>query len=400
MPKFRYTAADSHGQTVSGELFAADTSSAERQLRSRGLTSIELTPTENVAAPARLTDREAEQVVVALAEVSDSQLPLAAGLRAAAMECSNRRVAAALRHIAADIESGFAVESIMTERGKYLPAHVRGLVVAGARTNRLGSVLDQLVEHHLAIRETGRQIMASLAYPCLVLIGTLIFLVLMPFFIVPQFKTIFLEFELELPAATQALISLSDFARWLAVGSGKWLLLIVFVVAMASCLAGRWMLGSDWTHVVAASIPLLGPMWQWSAAAAFLRLLAILLDHGIPLPEALQLVGDGVPSPTMRGVARSLAEGAHQGRSLAEMVSSGRHLPVSILPFIHWGEKSGQLPEALRTMNQMLLTRIRVRTFVLKAIGPPVVFIITAVILGFVVLALFTPLVSLIQSLS
>ena len=153
MTRFRYIGEDTDGTRQEGELLAASDESARKQLVDQGLQIVELTPVgddDKTPAP-RLSPKESEDVVVAIAELSNSELPLVEGLRAAADEAASSRVAKALRQIAGDVEQGFALESVMSERGKFLPPHVRGLVAAAARTQRIGLALDDLVEHHRAI---------------------------------------------------------------------------------------------------------------------------------------------------------------------------------------------------------------------------------------------------------
>src|SRR5262245_20176374 len=142
MSTFHFTATDAQGQRIQGEIVAADASAARREVLARGLTLVEILPMPEARPPSRLSPRDVEQVVVALAEVSRSEMPLAAGLRAAAQECTSRRVASALRQIATQIEQGYALEAILSEHGRYLPPHVRGLIAAAARSQRLGIALD------------------------------------------------------------------------------------------------------------------------------------------------------------------------------------------------------------------------------------------------------------------
>jgi type II secretory pathway component PulF len=398
MPRFRYSALDSLGQSIQGELVATNVESAQLELSTRGLTCQSLTQVE--VAPMPLASGEAEQIVATLAEVSDSELPLADGLRAAARECINRRIVVALNRIADDIDAGHPLEHIMTARSHHLPPYLRGLVVTGARANRLSTVLGELVEHHLVLRDTHRQILASMGYPILVLIATFVLLGVTAFWIVPQFKLMFLEWELKLPAATQAMIGLSDLVRWLVLGPGIRVLISLVAVSIAICVLIRITFGNGIPHRLASTLPLIGPMWQWSAIAGYVRLLAILLEEGLPLSRALELIHESIPNPPLQRAAQRLAAGAAQGRSLHAMAAEMRAIPASIVPFIRWGEKVGQLPAALRTIHQLLLSRVRIRVVLLQSIGPPFVFIFTALVMGLISFALFMPLVSLLQGLS
>ncbi|MCB9940698.1 MAG: type II secretion system F family protein [Planctomycetaceae bacterium] len=402
MMQFRYIAEDAQGVRQEGELAADSADAARQQLVDRGLRVVELHPLggDHQQPVPKLSQKESEEVVIAIAELSSSELPLVEGLRAAADESVSSRVAQALRQIAADVELGYALDSVMSERDKFLPAHVRGLVAAAARTHRMGVALDDLVEHHRATREVWGKVVGAIAYPLIVLAMTLFVLAFLPIFIVPQFKQMFLEFELELPTITQAVIGLSDAILWFGDGPGLWIagtIGVVFLVLIALASLG---VGTPMTHRFTTTMPLIGPIWQWSGTAAFTRLLATMLECDIPLPDALLMTRDGLSDPEVREVAVLFARGVENGRSLSDVMSDLNRLPASITPFVRWGERTGKLPEALRAVTDMLLLRVQMRTMLLRSIAPPVVFILVGILVGFIIISLFMPLISLIQGLS
>ena len=240
----------------------------------------------------------------------------------------------------------------------------------------------------------------AIAYPMIVLGMTLFVLAFLPIFIIPQFKRMFEEFELELPAITRAVISISDAVIWLGEGPGLWIIAAVGVAFVALMLLTSYGIGTPSTHRFTTTMPLIGPIWQWSGTAALSRLLATMLECDIPLPEALLLTRDGIRDPEIRQVAKQFASGVEQGRTLAELLTESNRLPASITPFVHWGERTGKLPEALRAVTDMLLQRVQMRTLLLRSIAPPVVFILVGLLIGFMIVSLFLPLISLIQGLT
>ena len=402
MPQFHYVAEDTQGVRHEGEVSADSDDAARQQLRERGLRVVALSPVgaERGLPVSKLSQKESEEVVMAIAELSHSELPLAEGLRAAADEAVSTRVSRALRQIAVDVEQGYSIESVMGERGKFLPPHVCGLVVAASRTRRMGVALDDLVEHHRATREVWGKVLGAIAYPLVVLAMTLFVLAFLPIFIVPQFAQMFREFELELPVATQAVIAVSEAMQWFGEGPGLWFALTLSVVFIVLLVLASFGIGTPMTHRFTTTMPLVGPVWQWSGTAAFTRLLATMLEYDIPLPDALLLARDGVRDPEIREMATLFARGVEEGRSLSDLLAASNRLPASITPFVRWGERTGKLPEALRAITDMLLLRVQMRTLLLRSIAPPVVFILVGMMVGFIIIALFMPLVSLIQGLS
>ncbi|MCA9220749.1 MAG: type II secretion system F family protein, partial [Planctomycetales bacterium] len=122
MMQFRYIAEDAQGVRHEGELSANSDDTARQQLVERGLRVVELQPLGDAHGKpvSKLSPKESEEVVIAIAELSSSELPLVEGLRAAADESVSSRVARALRQIAADVEQGYALDSVMGERSKFL----------------------------------------------------------------------------------------------------------------------------------------------------------------------------------------------------------------------------------------------------------------------------------------
>jgi type II secretory pathway component PulF len=363
---------------------------------------IELTPASEVgksSAP-KLSQKESEDVVVTIAELSNSELPLVEGLRAAADEAASPRVAKALRQIAADVEQGYALDSVVSQREQFLPPHVRGLIAAASRTHRMGVALDDLVEHHRATREVWAKVLGAIAYPLIVLGLTLFIMMFLPIFIVPTFKKMFEEFGLELPAVTRAVITFSDSVLWFGHSPGLWVAMTLCTALVVLMTLACFGIGTPATHRFATTIPLVGPIWQWSGTAAFARLLATMLDYDIPLPDALVLTRDGVRDPEVREVAALLARGVEQGRTLSDLLAESNRLPASITPFVRWGERTGKMAEALRAVTDMLMLRVQMRTLLLRSITPPVVFILVGLLIAFTVISLFMPLVSLITGLS
>ncbi|MDA1055300.1 MAG: type II secretion system F family protein [Planctomycetota bacterium] len=125
-----------------------------------------------------------------------------------------------------------------------------------------------------------------------------------------------------------------------------------------------------------------------------------MLEYDIPLPDALLLARDGVRDPDVREVAMLFARGVENGRALSDLLTETDRLPASITPFVRWGERTGKLPEALHAITDMLLLRVQMRTLLLRSIAPPMVFIVVGILVGFMIISLFMPLVSLIQGLS
>jgi len=347
----------------------------------------------------RLSADQAADFLAELADVGGTGMPLAPGLRAAAEEASNRRIGAALRHIAGRIEQGVPLADALSENAQRFPTHVAGLVAAALRTSDLGPALEELVAHHRALRETWWHVAGSLAYPLFVLAFAMLIVAFLLTLVVPVFSEQFVEFQMELPALTLGVMEASNAFIRLFSGVRKWLTLGTLAGVAAMLVVARLLSGAARWRRLWETTPLVGSILSWTGAAGFARMLAVLLEHEVPLPQALRLTADAVTDGNVRESCHELAAGVEDGGSLADLIESKRRLPATLVPFVRLGEQQGTLPAALRTASEVFLGRVFLRAALLRSVSPTIVFLIVGAVVMLCVVALFWPLMTLIDGL-
>ena len=337
MAQFRYQATDDDGRTQTGEIAARDQDDAARQLSNRGLTVEHLAALDAAqlpAAPSRLTSSDAEELVTQVAEIGKANIPMSIGLRAAAAESTNGRVKHALEHLARGTDQGQSLEDVLNANAGSFPPHVAGLIAAATRTAQLGGALEELLDHHRQMRDIRWLVISSVIYPLLVIgMATIVFLYLM-LDLVPVFRKMFVEFELELPAATLSLIQVSDAFVAMTMGEHRWPALGVCTTTIVALLLIRLVAGSAGWRRFLGTAPLFGPIVNWTGAAAFSQMMGVLLDYDIPVPRALELTSDAVRDGNVREACRHLAVAVAEGQSLADVLEGGSYLPETLVPFV------------------------------------------------------------------
>ncbi len=395
MAKYRYTAVDSQQRPVSGHLDAAGTEQALQQLTSRGLraTADDLTEVpESAAVAGRLTAEEAGELGGRLADLANSRLPLGPGFRAMAAELPRGRLGSVLLDMADRLDAGATLEAAMDEQGKRLPGHVRGLVLAGLRSGRLGEAMQQftLIQHNR--QELVGRVKSALAYPA-ILISLLVGLfVLFGTTIVPQFKKIFDDFGFKLPALTEYVICLASPWAW------------PLVAGLAALSAALWFSATVaspvWLRRVFYWFPILGPMWYWTRLAEFARLMQLLLGQQVPLPSALALTAEGMEDPSLAAGCHRLAADVEAGCLLSESLARRSPFPASLVPLVRWGERIQTLGEAFGAAVELFERRALTYASLLETVLPPLMFLFVLISVGTILLALFLPLINLISHLS
>ena len=345
----------------------------------------------NSAGEIKITAAGAEAVLAQAAQASAAGMPLPAGLRVAASETDSRGVRRALLAVAEELERGRTLDDCLA-RCRGLPAPFRGAIAAAQQSGAFSPLIIQWLEARRAARQRLRNILASLAYPALaVLLASAVFLIF-SLAIAPVFSRMYEEFGLKLPLMTTMTLYAAE--------AGRQILLAVVPVALVSLLVLRLVGGSRGWSLLISSLPLIGLPWHWTGSAELLRLIGLLVEHRVPLPQAIRLAGDSSADAYLRQQAQLLASRLEQGTSLTMALVRLRTLPLSVVPLIRWGERHGALAEALRSAAQMIEGRLTVRTDLLIQVIPPILLILVGTMAASMAVSLLLPLISLIQGLS
>ncbi len=336
-------------------------------------------------------DAEGASIAGELSGLVASGLPLPEGLRALAEELGHRRAAAVLRQLAERIEGGASLEEALETVGDQLPRHVRGLIEAGATSGTLGQVLEGYVDLQRDQAELRRRMWLAVAYP-LLLLGLLAGLfVFFGAVLAPGFHEVFMDFEAKLPFMTELFFWFFPVGVWYTLG-----LLVALVGLFLFALFGP---APRWMRLCVFEIPVFGPFCRWSRLMPFARLMALFIEQGTPLPEALRLTAAGLPDRHLAAGCLRAAEEVSSGRSLGEGLAAAGTFPPSALPLFDWGDRFGSLSVAFRFVADSFQGRTRFQVELMHVIALPAVMLVV-LLAGLNILALFLPLIRLIETLS
>jgi type II secretory pathway component PulF len=346
-------------------------------------------------AGGRLSGDESLELSAQLSGLARAGLPLASSLAALAEELPRGRLRRAMVDLARGLEAGQPVGEVLGDQAGRIPPHLRGLVAAGVRSGRLGEVLAEFSQYATTGVELRRRLRLNLAYPVLSLLVTLLVFAFVSISVIPQFEAIFRDFGIPLPGITMVVIGLADRT------SGIWQTLTILAGLLVAGVLGAYLfLPTATLRGLAAQVPLLGGVWRWTSLAEFCHLLGLLLEHRLPMPEALRLAGDGVQDSGLRAATRGMAAEVEDGRTLAQAMSGCRPFPPRLPRLLRWGEKRGGLPDVLHMAGDMFAARASAHSSFAAATLSVACFILIILGVNLIVLGLMLPMITLISKLS
>lgn len=406
MPLFRYTATDASGQTVSGTVDAKGMDAARSDLAGQGLriqSLVDLTIE-------KVSRKEAEEIGQHIADLTSAGLPVSDGLRALANELSSEswfptRTPGWLRAIASRLDLGEALPDVMARYRT--PDDLRSIITAGMRTGRTPEAVGEYTAHTRAVNATSRFAAIAIAYPLMVMVAVMGIATFVFGAVVPQFKTIFEGFEVELPALTRVVIEISDlFQPLLAPFTGSVTTMIVATIVFLTFLVSLpWIIWRSVSINIATKrfrnrLPVIGSVFQWSSMAKFSHLIAVLIDHHVPLPEALRYAGKGSEDPDIEDACDDLAQQIDAGEKPV-LVRTPDGFPTGFLQLLAAQSDREGIPEAMHSVANMYESRMRMHSAVIGAFMEPFILIfVIGVPVAVIVLSLFLPLIKLINDLS
>jgi general secretion pathway protein F len=341
-----------------------------------------------------LSTPDAGELVRQIAGLTESGLPLAAGLSAVSKELPRGRLRRSMSELADALEAGLPLPQAIGGLDKRVPAHVRKLVAVAVRSGRPGELLTQFTSYSELGVDLKRRLVLAVIYPVLLLAMASLLFFFVTGFLVSQFEMIFKDFAIPLPMLTIMMIRLSHLVKTLAVPIGIVVLALILVLVLA-----QLFLAPTTRRSLAVQVPLFGPIWGAVRLSEFCHLLGLLLEGQVPLPEAIRLTGEGIEDSGMERSCALLAREVESGRSFAGAMSKMRRFPRGLSRLLEWAENQMALPELLHLAGALFETQARSRaTFAGAVVSVICVILVLSLIL--VIPGLFLPLITLISRLS
>jgi type II secretory pathway component PulF len=402
MPSYRYRAAAAAGGTRTGEVEAADLDQAIGRVRELGLVPIRLDPAVQAASSRsswelpRRRVRTSELILFTrqLETMLDAGLPLLATLETLEPQAGDPALRDAVRGVRGAVEQGSTLTEAMRAYPHCFPTLYVNLVHAGEEGGLLPAMLDRLggvLEHQ---EETRQRIQSAVFYPVIVMSELLIAFIVLVKLVLPRFASLFRNLNAELPFPTRVLIGASDFFD--AYG----LQVLIAAIAAGAGFA-LWVRTDDGRRRFDSwilSIPLFGPIAQKVAMARFARVLAALVESGVPIVRAVAIARGVLGNRSLEIEIDRMRDGLMAGEGLAAPLKGSRAVPPLMVRMIAAGEETGSLGKMLVRAARFYDRDVDYTVRNLATALEPALLLVLGISVLFTALAVFLPLWNLMNA--
>ena len=341
-----------------------------------------------------------------LSTLQDAGLPLLRSLQILEQQQKPGKLKSILVDVVEDVESGTSLSDSMSKHPKAFDRLYSKMVAAG----EIGGVLDVILQRLANFMEKAERlksrIKGAMIYPICVIIVAVAIVTGIMYFVIPKFKDIFNDFDVTLPGLTLWLI---DASLWIAgtpengeqaIPGYVWIIIGPFLIFFFFKLIRKTKPGRAITDVIVMKLPVFGNLVQKTSVARFTRTLGTLIAAGVPILEAVLITRDTSGNHVYEKALNQVHDSIREGESVADPLREAKVCDSIVVNMIEVGEETGDLDVMLMKIADNYDEEVDVAVSALLSLLEPMLVVVLGGIVGTIVLALFLPLVKMIESVS
>jgi type IV pilus assembly protein PilC len=422
MPTFTFEAMNSSGQEVKDDIDAASSEEAIQKIRAKGYFPTKVkekaaskkaakkksAPTEEMEAitPKRkmpfaiggVPQKQLVQFTRQLSTLQDAGLPILRSLQILESQQKPGLFKAIVGGVADDVEGGSSLSESMAHYPKAFDKLFVNMIHAGELGGVLDIILNRLADFMEKAAKLKKKVIGAMIYPAVVILIAVAIVSMIMVFVIPKFAKIFEDFHLKLPAITQVLV---DFSHWMAAEYG-WAYILFSPIAFIIL----WRLirmnthGKYYTDVLLVNIPIMGQIVSKSSIGRFTRTLGTLIAAGVPILDAINITRETSGNEVYARALQKVHDAIREGESMADPLRATKVCDALVVNMVDVGEETGDLDKMLMKIADNYDNDVDVLVGSLISILEPVMVVVLGVIVGFIVVALFMPMIALIQGMT
>lgn len=397
MPKFTYKVKDKSAALSSGMLEAENQRAAVAQLRDRGFFPIlveefvekEGKPVFQFLQRIRLKDRNV--FFRQLANLTQAGMPILRALSTLCEQADTPKLKELMQDLHDSVHEGSSLADALEKHPNVFPPMYVNLTRAGEAGGMLDEVLWRMVSFGEKDEELRGKAFGAMVYPAFLLLISCITIFILVSFVFPKFVVIFDDFDAALPVITTIVISISGF-----MGKFWWAVLILVGLASASTRGYlKTPAGQKTRDTWILKIPVLSSLVQRYEMAKFARTLGTLFDNGVPVLTALSITADTLSNTLIRRDVMNVQNRVEEGESISASLKQSSFFPPLVVNMMAVGEETGRLGDVTQRVADAYEIEVDRAMKAFTALLEPLIIVIMGVIVGFLVIAMLLPMLTL-----
>ncbi|OPZ92964.1 MAG: Type II secretion system protein F [Firmicutes bacterium ADurb.Bin419] len=404
MATYNYKAKTSTGNTSVGKIDATDIKMVVSLLKNRGLYPLEISELNMLDKDIKM-GREKK---VPLKDLSlfckqfytmiDAGVTVIGSLDLLRRQTENRKLANIISKIFEDVQKGMSLSEAMKVHRNEFPTIVISMIEIGEISGNLDTVLDRLAIYLEKDNKIRQKIKTSMVYPKVISIIALVAVIFMMIFVVPNFIGMFKGMGRELPLPTRVLIGISDLFK------NIWFLLGAAIIIPSGVISYKKFIKTDKGKYIYGKVllglPIVGKNVSKIIASRFSRSLSLMLKTGVPLIQALEVVGNLLDNEVVSRGMLKVKEDIKRGSGLAEPLEAVGIFPVMVTHMISIGEEAGSLDSIVEKVADFYDDELDASIGKLLAMLEPLMIVAMAIVVGGIVIAMILPIFSMYQNVT
>jgi len=404
MPTYKYTARDQEGKNVGGKISAESEAMIIAELRKRNLIILSIAEEKESGfkksgAKSRGGKKvKPEDLVVftrQFATMVDAGIPILQSLEALSEQTSNVSFKQALVSIREDIQLGSSLSSAFSKHPKIFDQLYVNMIRVGESAGILTDILERISMYLEKSNKLRQKVQGAMIYPAVVVSMAMLITIGLLVKVVPTFAQIYASLGQELPAMTQMLIDFSNLLQHDILFIIAGIVVLVFLLNKYRQTPAGHLQVDTWL----LKLPIFGDLICKVSVSRFCRTFATLSQSGVPILESLDIVGKTCGNRVIEVLVDEIKVSVRGGESIAVPLSKSPIFPLMVTRMIAIGEKSGQLEKMLAKVAEFYDDQVDTAVEGLTKLIEPLIIGFLGVVVGFIVIALFMPILTMTSAL-
>ncbi len=344
----------------------------------------------------RVRPRQVTDFTVQLATLTEAGIPIVKALTILEGQMRPGPFKAVLQDVVEDVTSGTPLSEALEKHPQAFDRLYSNMVRAGEAGGVLGTVLERQAKYQESVENIKAKIKNATIYPTVIITVAILVIAAVIVFIIPRFEEIFRSFGIKLPQMTQILLDVSRITvdRWYLVFGLPLLIVIAHFVAMRRSQPYRYRI-----HNIYLRLPLLGPLISKNLIAAFTRNFGTLVQAGVPHLDSLAIVRDATRNEVLAEAVEAIRRTVREGEGIARPMGETGLFDDLVVNMVDVGEATGELDRMLLKVADAYEVQVDRQIDSLFKVVEPALLIVVAAFVGFIVVALFLPLLEIMNTI-